>query len=159
MDCSFSSLFCIAGIFVIVAHQQNTTGLRFQVPLVPYLPALSIFFNIELMIHLSPLTWIRFVVWIVIGKPSKTLVGSGFSVFNLLKFSGVLVYFLYGIHHSKESDPTATYSMLMTSSEANKSAWGATTRSASVAAVKGVFSRKAQTSLDKKPIIEEDEIF
>lgn len=72
-----------------------------------------------------------------------------------MKFLGVLVYFLYGIHHSKESDPTATYSMLMTSSEANKSAWGATTRSA----VKGVFSRKAQTSLDKKPIIEEDEIF
>lgn len=37
---------------------------------------------------------------------------------------GLLVYFLYGIRHSKESELTSTYSMLMTSSEASKGPWG-----------------------------------
>ncbi|XP_044728670.1 cationic amino acid transporter 4 [Chrysoperla carnea] len=121
-------------VFVMVAHQQNTTGLRFQVPMVPYIPCLSIFFNIELMIHLSVLTWIRFIVWMIIG---------------------MLVYFLYGIHHSKESDPATTYSMLMTSSEAGKSQWGATTRTA----IKGaLMARKHKEAADKKPIIDEEEI-
>lgn len=37
---------------------------------------------------------------------------------------GLLVYFLYGIKHSKESNTTNTYSMLITSTEANKEPWG-----------------------------------
>ena len=36
-----------------------------------------------------------------------------------------MVYFLYGIKHSKEGDVTRTYSMLITSSEAAKEPWGA----------------------------------
>jgi hypothetical protein len=58
----------ILGLLVIVAHQQNTVGLWFKVPLVPLIPALSIFFNIELMVHLQALTWVRFVVWMALGK-------------------------------------------------------------------------------------------
>ncbi|CAH0389545.1 unnamed protein product [Bemisia tabaci] len=93
-------LFCL---LVIEAHEQNRTGLTFMVPLVPYVPALSILFNVELMANLNILTWLRFMVWMILG---------------------LLVYFLYGIHHSKENDTTSSYSVLMTSSEATKSKWG-----------------------------------
>jgi hypothetical protein len=58
----------ISGLLVITAHQQNMTGLRFKVPLVPLIPALSIFCNIELMVHLKALTWVRFIVWMALGK-------------------------------------------------------------------------------------------
>lgn len=51
----------------MVAHYQNTTTLRFQVPMVPFIPALSIFCNIEFMVHLNVLTWLRFFVWMIFG--------------------------------------------------------------------------------------------
>lgn len=35
-----------------------------------------------------------------------------------------MVYFLYGIHHSKENDASNTYSVLLTSNEAGKFRWG-----------------------------------
>lgn len=53
---------------VIVAHHQNQLVLSFRVPLVPLLPLTSIFFNVGLMMHLNPMTWLRFVVWMVLGK-------------------------------------------------------------------------------------------
>ena len=40
----------------------------YQVPLVPYLPALSIFVNIAMMLQLNYLTWIRLVIWLAVGK-------------------------------------------------------------------------------------------
>lgn len=39
-----------------------------QVPLVPLTPAASILINVFLMMKLSFLTWIRFSIWIAIGK-------------------------------------------------------------------------------------------
>ena len=39
----------------------------FQVPLTPYLPAISVFVNIFLMMRLSEATWVRFAVWMAIG--------------------------------------------------------------------------------------------
>lgn len=75
----------------MAAHEQNTRNLAFKVPLVPYVPALSIICNIELMVHLSALTWIRFFIWMVLG---------------------MLMYFCYGIHHSRESTLGTSYSML-----------------------------------------------
>lgn len=76
----------------MAAHEQNTRNLSFKVPLVPFVPALSIFCNIELMVHLSALTWIRFFIWMVLG---------------------MLMYFCYGIHHSRESTLGTSYSMLL----------------------------------------------
>lgn len=40
----------------------------FTVPLVPLVPAISIFINIYLMLQLDVMTWIRFGVWMAIGK-------------------------------------------------------------------------------------------
>ena len=39
-----------------------------QVPLVPVVPAASIFINLYLMLVLDVYTWIRFGVWLAIGK-------------------------------------------------------------------------------------------
>ena len=61
----FLSIICIG---VITAMPQNSTRLSFNVPCVPGIPIMAIFFNIFLMIKLSRVTWLRFVVWMVIGK-------------------------------------------------------------------------------------------
>ncbi|XP_030758734.1 cationic amino acid transporter 4 [Sitophilus oryzae] len=119
-------------VLVICAHHQNTTSLRFKVPMVPFIPALSILFNIEFMVHLNILTWLRFFIWMVIG---------------------MLVYFLYGIHHSKEGEGTSSYSILMTSSEAVKEKWGSTTRTN----IKGLLTHRKASTGDKKTIVNEDE--
>lgn len=44
-----------------------------KVPLVPLTPAVSILINVFLMMKLSYLTWIRFTVWIAVGKRLFTL--------------------------------------------------------------------------------------
>ena len=61
----FLSIICIG---VITAMPQNLTRLSFNVPCVPGIPIMAIFFNIFLMIKLSRVTWLRFVVWMVLGK-------------------------------------------------------------------------------------------
>ncbi|XP_011704405.1 PREDICTED: high affinity cationic amino acid transporter 1-like, partial [Wasmannia auropunctata] len=65
--------------------------LAFSVPLVPFLPGLSILINIYLMMTLDKDTWIRFSIWIAIGLG---------------------IYFLYGMWHShirqKKLPPTST---------------------------------------------------
>ncbi|XP_045476944.1 cationic amino acid transporter 4 [Harmonia axyridis] len=118
-----------ACLLVIIAHHQNNSvNLRFKVPMVPFLPALSILCNIEFMVHLNILTWLRFFIWMVLG---------------------MLIYFLYGIHHSKMEDFNSSYSVLMTSSEAVKEKWGSTTRTN---IKQTLFKRKA--SGDRRAIID-----
>lgn len=65
----------------------------------------------------------------------------------------MLVYFLYGIHNSKEGDSSNTYSILMTSAEAVKGKWGSTTKST----FKGALTVRKSSSTEKKPIIDDDE--
>jgi solute carrier family 7 (cationic amino acid transporter), member 3 len=54
----------------IIARQpkDNSVELTFKVPLVPVLPCLSIFINLYLMFQLDLNTWIRFLVWLALGK-------------------------------------------------------------------------------------------
>lgn len=56
-------------IILIIARQPiDNIELTFKVPMVPLLPCLSVLINLYLMFQLDVETWIRFVVWIAIGK-------------------------------------------------------------------------------------------
>nr|XP_031835553.1 cationic amino acid transporter 2-like isoform X1 [Nomia melanderi] len=63
-------------------YKQPTSGkkLAFSVPLVPFLPALSIIINVYLMLMLDIMTWVRFLIWMLVG---------------------LSIYFCYGVRHSK----------------------------------------------------------
>lgn len=54
---------------MILEHVILCVVLLLQVPLVPIVPALSVFINLYLMLVLDVYTWIRFGVWLAIGKP------------------------------------------------------------------------------------------
>jgi solute carrier family 7 (cationic amino acid transporter), member 3 len=56
-------------IFVIAKQPADfSLDLTFRVPFVPYLPCLSIFMNVYLMFQLDGPTWIRFIVWLIVGE-------------------------------------------------------------------------------------------
>jgi APA family basic amino acid/polyamine antiporter len=71
-------LICIA---VIVLRRTNPDLKRsFRVPLVPLIPILAVLLCTYLLFSLPVVTWIRFVIWLVIG---------------------CIVYFLYSVHASR----------------------------------------------------------
>lgn len=82
INCSITLIVMVI-ISLIIFRQPETDGkIAFKVPLVPFIPCLSIVFNLYLMMQLSEFTWIWFSSWI---------------------FIGCLVYFCYGIKHSEEN--------------------------------------------------------
>uniref|UniRef100_A0A8C1JLQ2 Cationic amino acid transporter 2 n=1 Tax=Cyprinus carpio TaxID=7962 RepID=A0A8C1JLQ2_CYPCA len=77
-----ASLFIFIMCILLVCRQPQTRKkVSFMVPLLPFLPILSIFVNVYLMVQLSGVTWIRFSIWMAIG---------------------FLIYFGYGMWHSDE---------------------------------------------------------
>jgi hypothetical protein len=52
-------------------HQPHAplvhSATAFYCPWVPLVPALGVAANLGLMINLDPLTWVRFLVWLVVG--------------------------------------------------------------------------------------------
>ncbi|XP_056613213.1 high affinity cationic amino acid transporter 1b [Triplophysa dalaica] len=77
------ALFVICFIVTILIWRQpeSKTKLSFKVPLLPFLPVLSMFINVYLMMQLGTGTWMRFAIWMAIG---------------------FCIYFGYGISHSTE---------------------------------------------------------
>ncbi|XP_078410582.1 cationic amino acid transporter 4 [Cetorhinus maximus] len=78
----FFAIGFLLSLFLIWIHEQHQKLNTFQVPLVPLVPGISILMNVYLILKLSLMTWVRFSVWLAIG---------------------LLIYFGYGIWHSKES--------------------------------------------------------
>lgn len=68
-------------VLVIARQPVSAVRLQFRVPLVPWIPCLSVLINLYLMFQLDLQTWIRFGVW---------------------GFVGYIIYFSYGIRHSTE---------------------------------------------------------
>lgn len=69
------------GMLLMISRQpRSSKELAFTVPLLPWMPAFSILINVYLMTQLDAMTWVRFIVWIIVG---------------------LVIYFSYGIFHSK----------------------------------------------------------
>uniref|UniRef100_A0A8C7K4J7 Solute carrier family 7 member 1 n=1 Tax=Oncorhynchus kisutch TaxID=8019 RepID=A0A8C7K4J7_ONCKI len=58
---------CVLLTFIIWRQPESKTKLSFKVPLLPFIPVVSMFVNVYLMMQLDRGTWIRFAVWMAIG--------------------------------------------------------------------------------------------
>lgn len=58
----------VISIGIIVMQPSASKEISFQAPLAPGLPMLAVFFNVFLMLKLSRVTWVRFGVWMALGK-------------------------------------------------------------------------------------------
>ncbi|XP_072949174.1 cationic amino acid transporter 4 [Epargyreus clarus] len=125
----------IACLVIIWAHQQNPMKLPFRVPWVPLLPAISVMLNLELMINLNSLTWARFAIWMTFG---------------------LLLYFLYGIHHSKLGEGVTGLLSRSGSGSGGGGGWGAVDKTSSLARRVARLGRGKGD--DRKPIISDDEL-
>ena len=54
-------------LLLISVQPENKAALFFRVPVVPWLPALSLFINIYLIMLLDRGSWIRFGIWLSLG--------------------------------------------------------------------------------------------
>jgi APA family basic amino acid/polyamine antiporter len=80
----FAFVLVSAGV-IVLRRRQPERPRSFRVPLVPWLPMLSIVSCFVLMLSLPLETWVRFFVWLVIG---------------------LAVYFIFGKKHSELADRT-----------------------------------------------------
>ncbi|KAH1003340.1 hypothetical protein HUJ05_011264 [Dendroctonus ponderosae] len=113
------SLVAMLALVVVIARQPVVdVHLTFKVPLVPFIPCLSVFFNLYLMLELDLHTWIRFLVWLIIVVSDRHKVVYVLQVFTLVvavlvrsekaragrthAVAGFLIYFCYGIRNSVE---------------------------------------------------------
>ncbi|XP_053609495.1 cationic amino acid transporter 2 isoform X2 [Plodia interpunctella] len=78
---SVGAVLVVCTLYAISRQPVSEKILAFSVPLVPWLPGVSILINVYLMLNLDYMTWVRFAVWIA---------------------AGLLIYITYGAWHSSE---------------------------------------------------------
>ena len=66
--CGIFGLMVVVSLMYITRQPRNSATFPFMVPGVPIIPALTIFFNVLLLVMLNKWTYIRFSVWMVLGK-------------------------------------------------------------------------------------------
>ncbi|XP_078101878.1 high affinity cationic amino acid transporter 1-like [Sander vitreus] len=82
---------CLIVTFIVWRQPQSKAKLAFKVPLLPFVPVISMFINIYLMMQLDRGTWARFTIWMVLG---------------------FFIYFGYGIRNSAEAVSTTPACMI-----------------------------------------------
>ena len=70
----FAFVLVSAGV-IILRRTRPDLNRGFRAPFVPALPILSIVACLWLMVNLTVLTWIRFVIWMVVGIAVYALYG------------------------------------------------------------------------------------
>uniref|UniRef100_A0A182U557 Cationic amino acid transporter C-terminal domain-containing protein n=1 Tax=Anopheles melas TaxID=34690 RepID=A0A182U557_9DIPT len=87
----YAAMAIVAVLLTLIISCQPTEErqLTFRVPFVPFVPLISIFVNVYLMFQLDAATWVRFLVWLVVG---------------------FIIYFSYGIRHSVQGSGSQTLS-------------------------------------------------
>ncbi|XP_022604597.1 high affinity cationic amino acid transporter 1-like isoform X1 [Seriola dumerili] len=80
-------LVCLILTFIVCRQPQSKTKLAFKVPLLPFIPVISMFVNVYLMMQLDRGTWLRFTIWMALG---------------------FIIYFGYGIRNSAEAVLTSS---------------------------------------------------
>lgn len=66
----------------------------------PLIPCVSVIINIYLMMQLDVYTWVRFIVWLIVGELMGRNVTSRCDLGGFC--AGFAIYFLYGIKNSEE---------------------------------------------------------
>ena len=66
--CGIFGLMVVVSLMYITRQPRNSATFPFMVPGVPFIPALTIFFNVLLLVMLNKWTYIRFSVWMALGK-------------------------------------------------------------------------------------------
>ncbi|UQU62330.1 amino acid permease [Couchioplanes caeruleus] len=71
---------CVA--VIVLRYRRPELPRTFRLPGMPVVPALGVIFSIWLITFLSPVTWIRFVVWFVLGAVVYATYGRRHSLLN-----------------------------------------------------------------------------
>ncbi|KAJ8943480.1 hypothetical protein NQ318_006333 [Aromia moschata] len=79
--CSVLAAIIIFMLAMVSFQPSSNTNFGFSVPLVPWIPGISIFINIYLMTNIQRDTWIKYAYWIA---------------------AGLLIYFIFGMWNSVE---------------------------------------------------------
>jgi len=65
----FMITFLVLLVIIILQQPENPKRLPYMAPCVPFVPVSAMLVNIYLMLKLSAITWIRFSIWCLVGKP------------------------------------------------------------------------------------------
>ena len=72
-------------------------------PLLPLFIFTSVGMNVYIMLSLTSLTWLRFFVWLLIGKIQNNIFVRLLKFYSIFQIKGLVIYFSYGIRHSLEN--------------------------------------------------------